>query len=110
MPRGIAERPFKYIEDGESNFANMFQGNGKWLAKIQWNGELSVPEQRALGKLFESSPLLFEALQELLAPRVGTDKKAQLAAARQKGREAIKAAMGEYVPRCKITTPDGVHD
>lgn len=66
--------PWSAIDQGEANTMALLDGNGKWLAKIQWNGELHHEEQKAnMRKIAAVNDLLvnLEALCGLAKMRGG---------------------------------------
>lgn len=53
--------PWKEVSDGDANFYG-FIADGKWLLRVQQNGELSASEQSENARLISAAPDLLEAL------------------------------------------------
>lgn len=53
--------PWGALADGEANFCMLTQPNGRWLARVQFNGELSMITQAADQRLMRAAPDLLEA-------------------------------------------------
>lgn len=55
-----------YEEDrGQPNFGYI-RNDGRWLARIQFNGELLPAQQQAIGKLWAGAPKLLEMVCMLI--------------------------------------------
>lgn len=57
--------PWIPIDQGEANTTALLEANGKWLAKIQWNGEKHGEEQKANMLLIAAAPDLLKNLEAL---------------------------------------------
>ena len=57
----------KVAQDGMPNHNYLIDENGKWIAKIQTNGELTHAQDLAFVKLVSSAPELLEALEKVLS-------------------------------------------
>lgn len=58
--------PWTTKVQGEPNQYFTMRGDGRWLAAIQFNGEMTVAEQDATARLIDAAPDLLDALQEMV--------------------------------------------
>jgi hypothetical protein len=54
------------IDQGEANTMALMQTPVHWLAKVQWNGEITAEGQKANMRLIAAAPDLLAALETLL--------------------------------------------
>lgn len=62
-----APGPWTTKIQGEPNQYFTMRGDGRWLAAIQFNGEMTVAEQDATARLIDAAPDLLAALQNFSA-------------------------------------------
>lgn len=60
-----APGPWATKPQGEANHHAILLENGKWLAALQFNGELTEAQQEANARLIAAAPELLAALQLL---------------------------------------------
>lgn len=61
-----APGPWATKPQGEANHHAILLENGKWLAALQFNGELTEAQQEASARLIVAAPELLAALKDLL--------------------------------------------